>query len=239
MALLTGAAAIPGVSVSQQPPESYRVVRPAGNGPHPAILFVSGCSGFTPHEAPGHYTRIAQEFAAEGFVVIFVDYLGARGRSICGGMVRPGDVAGDILAAAAYARARPFIRASEISVIGWSMGGGGVLAAIAALPADAPAPFQKAVAYYPVCYGIETPWKTSVPLLMFLGGLDDMSPAWACQDLAKRLPPFEIRLYPAARHAFDVPDLPSMLRRERGGTLGHDPQAAAAAREEVRRFLAR
>jgi hypothetical protein len=45
--LLTGAAAIPGVSVSQQPPESSRVVRPAGNGPHPAILFVSGCSGFT------------------------------------------------------------------------------------------------------------------------------------------------------------------------------------------------
>jgi dienelactone hydrolase len=90
-----------------------------------------------------------------------------------------------------------------------------------------------------VCYGIETPWKTSVPPLTFLEGLDDMSPAWACQDLAKRLPPFEIRLYPAARHAFDVPDLPSMLRRERGGTLGHDPQAAAAAREEVRRFLAR
>jgi hypothetical protein len=59
MALLTGAAAIPGVSVSQQPPESYRVVRPAGNGPHPVILFVSGCSGFTPHEARGHDPQAA------------------------------------------------------------------------------------------------------------------------------------------------------------------------------------
>ena len=55
MALMTGAAAIPGVSVSQQPPESYRVVLPEGSGPHPALLFVSGCSGFTPHEAPRHY----------------------------------------------------------------------------------------------------------------------------------------------------------------------------------------
>jgi dienelactone hydrolase len=170
MALLAGLAGEPSRGEPQESP--YRVVRPEGNGPHPAILFVSGCSGFTPH-------------------------------------VRPNDVAGDILAAAAYARARPFIRASEISVIG---------------------------------YGIDTPWKTSVPLLMLLGGLDDVSPARACQELVTRLSgdlPIEVRLYPAARHAFDVPELPPLLRRERGGTLGHDPQAAAAAREEVKRFLAR
>jgi hypothetical protein len=70
--------------------------------------------------APDHYSRVAQGFAAQGFVVVFVDYLGARGRKICGGMVGPGDVAKDILAAAAYASTQPSVRASDVSVIGWS-----------------------------------------------------------------------------------------------------------------------
>ena len=243
VALLAGVAGEPRPSASQQPAEpQYRVVRPEGQGPHPALLFVSGCSGFTPHEAPLHYGRVADEFAARGYVVIFVDYLGARGRDICGGVVRPGDVAGDILAAAAYARTRPFIRASEISVIGWSMGGSGVLAAIAALPAGRARAFRAAVAYYPECYGVGTPWSVKVPLLMLLAGQDEVSSTRACQELVKRLGgdvPIEVRVYPEARHAFDVPDLPPLLRRTRGRPLGHDPQAAAAAREEVKRFLGR
>jgi dienelactone hydrolase len=217
-------------------------MRPEGEGPHSAALFVSGCSGFAPHEAPDHYPRTAREFVARGFVVVFVDYLGARGREVCGGTIRPGDVAPDILAAAAYARARPFIQPSDISIIGWSMGGGGALAAIAALPGDGPAPFQRVVAYYPVCYGIGTPWQAMVPLLILLGGQDDLSPASACQRLVERLganPSIEIRLYPAARHAFDVPELPPLLRWRGGTTLGHDPNAAAAAHAEVKRFLGR
>lgn len=57
---------------------------------------------------------------------------------------------------------------------------------------------------------------------MFPGGLDDVSSAWACKELVKRLSGdlfIEVRLYPDARHAFDVPEFPPMLRRARGGTL--------------------
>jgi len=241
-AVLAGVAGAPGPTSGQLPAEpQYRVVRPEGQGPHPALLFVSGCSGFTPHEAPYHYGRVADQFAARGYVVIFVDYLGARGRDVCGGAVPPGDVAGDILAAAAYARTRPFIRASEIDVIGWSRGGSGVLSVISALPAGTPAPFRKAVAYYPECY-VKTPWNVKIPLLMLLAGKDDISWTAACDVLVKGVGgdfPLEVRVYPEAHHAFDVPDLPPILRRTRGGTLGHDPQAAAAAWEEVRRFLGR
>ncbi|HEY7139536.1 MAG TPA: hypothetical protein VIE44_05535 [Methylomirabilota bacterium] len=50
--------------------------------------------------------------------------------------------------------------------------------------------------------------------------------------------PIEVRVYSEARHAFDVPELPPLLRRL-GGPIGHDPEATAAAREEVRRFLGR
>jgi dienelactone hydrolase len=243
MALLTGVFGELRPIWSQERPESlYRVLRPEGEGPHPAVLFVSGCSGFAPHEAPRHYLRTAEGFTARGYVVVFVDYLGARGREVCGGAIRPYEVAGDILAAAAYARSSPFIRPSDISVIGWSMGGGGVLAAIARLPVDAPAPLRAAVAYYPECYGVVMPLRASVPLLMLLAGLDDVSWTWACQDLIKRLPagfPVEVHLYPAARHAFDVPELPAILQWRGGRTLGHDPQAAADAKEAVRRFLGR
>jgi dienelactone hydrolase len=241
IAVLTGAidGPRPGWSQTASP---YRVVTPPGAGPHPTVLFVSGCSGFAPQEAPRHYSRVAEDFRARGYVVVFVDYLDARGREACGGAIRPYEVAGDILAAVAYARSSRFVQTSEISVIGWSMGGGGVLAAIARLPGDAPAPFRAAVAYYPECYGVVMPLQARVPLLMLLGGQDDVSWTWACQDLVKRLPagfPVEVRLYPAARHAFDVAELPPLLLWRGGKTLGHDPEAATAAREEVKRFLGR
>jgi dienelactone hydrolase len=80
---------------------------------------------------------------------------------------------------------------------------------LARLPADAPVPFRAAVAY-----GVVTPLQARVPLLMLLAGLDDVSWTWACQALVKQLPdgfPVEVRLYPAARHAFDVPELPPLM----------------------------
>jgi dienelactone hydrolase len=219
----------------------YRIVQPTGPGPHPALLFVSGCSGFAPHEAPDHYPRVATDFAARGFVVLFVDYLGARGFQACARRITPADIAPDILDAAEYARTLPFVLPSDISVIGWSVGGGGALAAIGELPGDRPAPFQRAVAYYPACWTIRTPWLAKVPLLILLAGRDEVSSNLACTELIKRVgegQPIEVRTYPEARHAFDVPGLPRLLQRT-GGPIGHDPEAAAAASVEVKRFLGR
>ena len=243
LAIVAGTVSAPSrVSGQTTPADPYRVVLPQGPGPHPALLFVSGCSGFAPDVAPDHYSRVAQEFAGHGFVVVFVDYLGARGRKVCGGMISPGDVAKDILTAARYASAQPSVRSADISVIGWSMGGGGVLAAIAAVPAGPAAPFRRAVAYYPVCWSVPTPWPVRIPLLMLLAGRDEVSSTPACQDLVKRLgegPSIQVRVYPDARHAFDVPDLPPLTRLPNGALIGHHPESAAAAREEVQRFLAR
>ena len=47
----------------------YRMFRPDGPGPHPAIVFASGCSGFAPSMAPKAYERTAEQFRSQGYVV--------------------------------------------------------------------------------------------------------------------------------------------------------------------------
>jgi hypothetical protein len=42
-------------------------------------------------------------------------------------------------------------------------------------------------------------------------------------------------VYPGARHVFEVSELPAKMRY-RFGTIGYDPQAGAAAWEEVQGF---
>ncbi len=215
---------------------------PQGPGPHPALLFVSGCSGFAPDAAPDSYPREARMFAAEGFVVVFVDYLGARGRKVCGGTIHPTDVVPDILAAAAYASAQPFVRASDVSVIGWSR------EAVESWPrsrrcrlTDPPRSGGRSRTTRDARASTH-PGLSRIPLLMLLAGRDEVASPFLCQDLVTRLgqgQPIEVRVYPGARHAFDVPELPALTRLPNGRPIGHHPESAAAAREEVRRFLAR
>jgi len=97
---------------------------------------------------------------------------------------------------------------------------------------------SRAVVLYPDCRALE-PWKTSLPILMLLGGDDDMTPARLCQEGAQRVAvpaAIKIVVYPGALHAFDVPDLPPKLKYG-FATIGYHPEAAASARKEVEQFL--
>src|SRR5215813_4181075 len=70
---------------TQSADPKYRIFKADGSGPHPAVAFVSGCSGFTPTFAPKVYERVAEQLRSRGYVVIFVDYLGRRGLQSCAG----------------------------------------------------------------------------------------------------------------------------------------------------------
>ena len=121
--------------------------------------------------------------------------------------------------------------------IGWSYGGRAVLDALREHTQGQLA-FSRAVAYYPDCRGLE-PWKTTLPVLMLLAGDDNMTPAKPCQEVVKRTAaPTAVRIvvYAGAQHAFDVSELPAKMRLG-FGTIGYHPEAAAAARDEVQRFL--
>jgi dienelactone hydrolase len=227
----------PGVSLAQIPKPEYRTFQPATPGPHPAVALLSGCDGLAPSASPMLYERRAEHLRALGQVVVFVDYLGRRGLKTCAGSVTHEDAARDLIAATAWLKSQPGIDHSRITAIGWSYGARGVLAAIVG-HAQSQLPFSRVVVHYPDCRGLQ-PWKAAVPILMLLGGDDDMTPAALCQEVAKNVAApaiVKIVVYPGALHGFDVPELPAK-KRYGFATIGYHPDAAAAARKEMEQFL--
>jgi dienelactone hydrolase len=201
-------------------------------------VFASGCSGFAPSVAPKAYERAAEQLRGQGYLVLFADYLGRRGLESCvSGRISRSAAGKDVVAAATWLRSQPFVDPARISAIGWSFGGGAVLAALADHSQDQLG-FSRAVVYYPHCRWLR-PWKHATPVLMLLAGADDVAPGDECEEVVKNSAApdaVKIVLYSGAQHAFDVSDLPATMTY-RFGTIGHDPRAAAAAQQEIERFL--
>ena len=198
----------------------YKVFRPDGAGPHPAIAFLSGCSGFTPSVAPKAYERVAEQ--------------------LCGGVpISHADAASDLATAVRWLRSQPSVDPTRISAIGWSYGGGAVLVALASHSQEQLG-IARAVVYYPDCRMVQ-PWKAATPVLMLLAGDDNVAPGMPCQvAVEKNANPAAVKtvVFPGALHAFDVPELPARMARGTTGAIGYHPQAAAAAWAEVQKFLA-
>jgi len=236
LAVLLTLSVSPGVA--QLPGVKPRIFRPDGPGPHTAVLFVPGCEGFAPPMAPRLYERRASELRGRGYLVLFVDYLGRRGLTSCAaGSITHDDAARDLIVEAAWLTTQASVDRARIAALGWSYGGRAVLVALAER-GRGPLPFTRAAVFYPDCRALE-PLKTTVPVLMLLGAEDDMTPSRLCEDVSRRsTPPGMVTtvVYLEARHAFDVPELPTKMRYGLA-TIGHHPQAAAAAWEELQRFL--
>src|SRR5262245_19929887 len=207
IAAMVAALTLVALTDAQMPEPKYRVFRPDVRGPHPALIFVSGCDGFTPTLAPSVYERRAERFRAQGHVVVFADYLGRRALKSCAGSITHQEAARDVVAAAGWLGAQSDVDRTRITAMGWSYGGRAVLVALARSGASPPG-FSRAVVYYPDCRALE-PWKTPTPVLMLLGGEDDMTPARLCQDAVTRLAApaaVKIGVSPGGRHGCEVPD---------------------------------
>ena len=217
--------------------EPLRVLTPSSSTSNPAVLLVPGCSGFIARNGINHYEERAIELQAAGYFVVFVDYLSRRNLTDCAGgrNISQTEVAADILEAARWIREQPQIATDKVFAIGWSYGGGGVLAALAAM-SPGETILARAVAYYPDCRGTK-PWSSAgVTTLILLGAIDEVAIPALCDRVAKGVPSTALRtiVYPHARHGFDMRNLPE---RTEFGRLGYNPEAAKASWTTVLEFL--
>jgi dienelactone hydrolase len=239
--------------------------RPAGEGRHPAVVGLHGCSGMF-SRATGAISPIFREWAAEltrqGYVFLLVDSFRPRNHgemcSILGFDLdiyrsRPKDAYGALW----YLQAQPFVRGDHVGLVGWSQGGGVTLFSIGnrslGRPASLPqGDFRAAVAFYPASCSVErqpSDWTSRIPLSVLMGAEDVWTPAAPCKTFldaaVARGAPIETQIYPGAYHAFDAPNQPRTELpnyRTRAGVVpivGTDPAARQDALVRVPAFFAR
>ena len=222
---------------------ALQVRRPDGAGPFPAIMLVPVCSGMAKKENAAHYREIAERLSGMGYLVVHVDYVAARRLTqACGSFVTPDEIAKDIVAVSTHLRSLALVDGARIDVIGESLGGGGVLAALNRPAPDGRATFRRAVLFYPTCRGVSPP-RARAEILLLFGALDAMTPAESCQPIVRQLPEptaVQIRVYPDARHGFDLAHLPQVPPGGKPNlTPAYQPAAAKAAWEDAATFLKR
>jgi dienelactone hydrolase len=228
---------------------------PEGDGPFPTLVAIPGCSGIafeddseeTTH--PGlttddrifrrHYREISSRLRNAGYAVLLIHVHHAEGlETACGGEIGAERIAEYIDEAVSWARSLPYVDARRVHVIGWSMGGGGALAWLHGARGEASS-VRSVVAVYPVCRGRET-LTSQLPLLLLLGGADDITPPSSCGHLLGTSaggPKITVEVYPGARHGFDVTDAPPALSIGNGMTVGYQKEAADAAWGRILSFL--
>jgi dienelactone hydrolase len=202
--------------------------RAAGEGRHPAVVFLHGCGGMF-SRSTGLINRIYQDWATAltgaGYSVLMIDRFRPRGIDFtCSPATynravvedRPKDAHGALY----YLQKQPFVRGDRIALIGWSAGGGTVLRTISRQSRGRPpvlpqGDFRAAVAFYPaLCSDQREPasWSSDIPLLVLIGAADVWTPAAPCQSFIAgaiaRGAPIEMQIYPGAYHSFDAPSLP-------------------------------
>ena len=255
---------LPPISSAAQTPDLRELIAanhltylPEGSGPFPTIIAIPGCSGIAfqnsaeeaSHPALGegdrlfrsHYPHMAGRLRDEGFAVLLIQVHQAEGViTACRGEITTGRLADYIATSLEWADGFDFVDPDRMHVVGWSMGGRGVLAWLDQV-GSAQTPARSAVAVYPGCEGPE-PLTQRIPLLMLLGGADDIADPSVCEELVANSPanPFiTVRTYPNARHGYDIVEAPPFVDAGNGRSIGSQPAAAEASWAEMLQFLSR
>lgn len=222
-------------------------------GPRPAVIALHGCSGLYGRSGGlgERHRAMAELLRSRGFHVLFPDSFTPRGlRQICTVAMserplRSADRRLDIQGAVDWLAARPEVDRGGIVLLGWSHGGGAVLAAL-----NRKVQVRAAVAFYPGCSVYarsKAGYAPSAPLLILIGALDDWTPPGACVELGKRSAKVTVRVLPDAYHDFDHPsapvrvrkDVPNGVRPGEGVTVGSNPAARRQAYAEMLEFIER
>jgi dienelactone hydrolase len=138
----------PNVSDQAKPPRLLGyLARPDGVAPFPAVVVLHGCRGIS-----AGYAEVADQLKSWGYVALAVDSFGAREiGERCG--IGLGEQAKDAYAALKYLSQEPYVDATRIAVLGYSMGGESLLSTVERGSIDRlfPEKFAAAIAYYQWC----------------------------------------------------------------------------------------
>ncbi len=222
--------ALPSVSVAQAPPmgggytnvipipvndSSVKAIagalfKPAGAGPFPAVVYLSGCAGLGPPPEVQQEKVVIEHLLSKGVATMIVDPFTPRGEmeGLCSKVDEKTFVqyasrgGNDALAAVAVLKGMPEIDPNRVFLQGYSWGAISSLFAIdSATPLKHDTKVAGVIAYYPFCYDNVDP---TVPTLVMIGEKDDWTPAAKCQAVIGK-PNFEIVVYPGDTHAFTMP----------------------------------
>jgi dienelactone hydrolase len=209
--------------------QSDKAIYPAGAGPFPSVMFISGCSGFTED-----YDDHARALVKAGYAVVYADYLSRLGATNCSDLDGPAQVI-EIAKSLMAMSKNPKVDRNRLAVIGWSNGGRIVLNWLGTFPLSYPIGFTKAVMLYPACKDFRKSITYGVPALMLLGAEDTITPAADCNGVQGLFPQGKLRTvtYPGAAHGFDLRG----SRPYRLGVARHDARSDSAAWAEIRAFL--
>src|SRR6185503_239337 len=186
-------APLPSVAQDDSPQEVFMPKPEKG----PVVLVISGRSGTS------HYRSYAKQVAELGYYTVLID-----GKDI---LTRAQDGAQNLRTVISKAQASPNGAPDKVVVIGFSQGGGGVLAHAVAMPDLVKA----AVVYYPA-----TSWarnladvvgRVQVPVLVLAGERDRYNNCCLIEHMREmesvakaRQIPLELVVYPNAGHGFNL-----------------------------------
>jgi dienelactone hydrolase len=233
----------------------HREYLPPGVGQFPTIVMIPGCSGvaFSSPKAEAasrqlteddrlfraHYPRTAHRLSLEGFAVYLIDILASEGLiTACADTVPAQRIADYINESISWVKTREKVDATQIHIIGYSMGGKGTLAWLHGPRSEARS-VKSVIAVYPQCRN-RKPLNTAVPVLLLLGDADDIADpllcdAWVSSSPIKGL--ITVHHYPGARHGFDIEGAPSVLDIGNGMTVGYQEKAANDAWQKLIGFI--
>lgn len=180
----------------------------SGTKPRPWAIFFPRAAGIGTWVAGNQYADLAAFLNQRGIDVVIIDDDFALNR------LNPTGSAGEKRAAIAVDALRRLREQGRFDmrclglVVGWSRGGEGALT-LASSASGTDSGIRAAIVYYPSVGGQPSPWPQRMAVLALQGTGDRIAPAKKLEALvAGRVKngeyPFVIKLYPGAKHRFDV-----------------------------------
>ena len=218
------------------------LAKPDGAGPFPAVVVLHGCAGM--HDTTKQ--KLVDELVAWGYVILLVDSYATRhidNACVSGAFAmflrrRP-----DVYGALVFLAGQTFVDSHRVAAVGFSSGAWVTLSVAESNAFERFEPpsnlrFRAAAAFNPPCR--EAAARPGIPTLIFIGDLDDWTPAADCANKVanwgKEWPPIELVVYPGAYHGFYYPHLPpgTMLF---GHRVEYNGAAADDATHRLHQFL--